>query len=533
MAGRLTLSWANKHDALISTPDGGYEWVDPSDPRANEVRLLDEVDRVGDVTGTARDNLLVRGDGLDALRALKRIPEYAEEYKGKVKLVYIDPPFNTGQAFEHYDDGLEHSVWLGMMRERLDLIADLLAPDGSVWVHLDDAEMAYARVLMDEIFGRSNFVASVIWKKIHARNNTAMHFSADHDFILVYAKDASRFRVNRVPRTEASDGDFWNPDNDPRGDWRRSDLTASHAYSEGKYEVTGPHGETFAPRENRWWGLSRENFDQLVADDRIWWGKTGRTFPFRKRFRSELGDLVPTTVWLNDEVGDNREAKQHITKVLGRGAIFSTPKPERLLQRIVHIASDPGDIVVDVFAGSGTTAAVAHKMGRRWVTAEVLDSTVDKFTLPRLREVVHGKDAGGITPHVSWSGGGGFRELRIAQPVFEVADLGGLTVTSTVANMTGAVLARSVAAQLGYSASADDEPPFAGRKGRSRLAVIRGVLDTQTVASLLAGIEDDETLTIAATGAEPDTRTYLRQYSRGSRIVRIPDGLFPKNGVKR
>lgn len=533
MSGRLTLTWANKNDALISTTEGGYEWVDRSDPRANEVRLLDEVERVGEVSGTPSDNLLIRGDGLEALRALTRIPEYAATYKGKVKLVYIDPPFNTGQAFEHYDDGLEHSIWLGMMRERLDLIADLLAPDGSVWVHLDDAEMAYARVLMDEIFGRSNFVASVVWKKIHARNNTAMHFSADHDFILVYAKDASRFRVNRVPRTEASDGDFWNPDNDPRGDWRRSDLTASHAYSEGKYEVTGPHGDTFAPRENRWWGLSQENFNQLAADDRIWWGKTGRTFPFRKRFRSELGDLVPTTVWLNDEVGDNREAKQHITKLLGRGAIFSTPKPERLLHRVIHIATEPGDIVVDAFAGSGTTAAVAHKMGRKWVAAEVLEGTVDKFTSPRLRKVVAGDDPGGITPTTKWTGGRGFRELRISQPVFEVADLGGLPVTAIAPGTSDTTLARSVAAQLGYAQSQDDVLPFAGRKGRARLAVVRGVLDADSVASLLAGIEDDETLTIAATGAEPDTRAYLRQYSRGSRIVRIPEGLFPKTGVKR
>lgn len=220
-------------------------------------------------------------------------------------------------------------MWLTMMRDRLLLIRELLGPDGSVWVHLDDAEMAYCRVLMDEIFGRDNFVACVIWQKIHARNNSAQHMSAVHDYLLIFARDVGQLRLGRVERTALSDSDFWNPDKDPRGRWRRSDLTASHTYSEGKYEVVGPHGDVFKPRDNRWWSLSQDNFERLRADDRLWWGRTGGTFPFRKRFEAELGGLVPNTLWTHDEVGDNRQAKAESTRLFGRQSIFATRSPRR------------------------------------------------------------------------------------------------------------------------------------------------------------------------------------------------------------
>jgi len=248
-AGRLTLSWVGKDRSLLGTAAGGYEWVERYDPRVTEVRLLHERETVGDAAPgpNAADNLLVVGDAYDALHALTHIPEYADNLLGQIKLIYIDPPFNTGQAFAQYDDALEHSIWLTMMRDRLLFIRDLLAPDGSVWVHLDDAEMAYCRVLMDEVFGRGNFIANVVWQKIHARNNSAQHFSAVQDYLLVYALDRSRLKLGRVERTELSDSDFWNPDDDPRGRWRRSDLTASHAYEDGRYEVTGPHGDVFTP----------------------------------------------------------------------------------------------------------------------------------------------------------------------------------------------------------------------------------------------------------------------------------------------
>ena len=386
------------------------------------------------------ENRLVHGDNLLALKALE------QEFAGKVKCVYIDPPYNTGAAFAQYDDGKEHSLWLSLMGNRLEVLARLLREDGSIWVNIDDNEGHYLKVLMDEVLGRRNFVATVIWQKLHARNNSARHFSTDHDYLLVYARNGDIWTPNKVGRSQASDADFWNPDEDPRGEWRRSDLTAAKPYGDGKYEVVGPHGETFAPRENRWWSISKATFDGLVEDSRIWWGKTGRSFPFRKRFRSELGLLVPTTVWPHEEVGNNREAKQEITRVFGRGEIFSTPKPERLLNRVLHIATNPGDWVLDSFAGSGTTGAVAHKMGRRWVMVEMGDHC-HTHIVPRLKKVVDGEDPGGVTEATGWTGGGGFRYYRLAPSLLE-KDAHGQWVISKKYN--AAMLAEAVCKLEGF-----------------------------------------------------------------------------------
>lgn len=530
---RLTLSWTHKEDALIVDSEGEYAWVDRTDPRANEVRLLEEVDRVGEVSGTVSDNLLIRGDGLDALRALVKSPQYKNEYAGKVKLVYIDPPFNTGQAFEHYEDGVEHSVWLGLMRERLDLIADLLAPDGSVWVHLDDAEMAYAKVLMDEIFGRSHFVSTVVWQRTNSPRNSAKHISQDVDYILVYAQDIEKLQMNMLGRTAAMDDKFKNPDNDPRGPWFAADLSARNYYSKGQYTVTAPAGKQHGPGAGRYWAVSEETLAEMDADNRVWWGKTRNNKPTRKLFLTDVkAGRIPSSMWLPEEVGYVRNGKQETKALLG-GNPFSTPKPERLMDRVIQIGSNPGDIVVDVFAGSGTTAAVAHKLGRRWVTSEVIDDTIDTYTKPRLTKVVSGDDKGGISSAAGWTGGGGFRELRVSSPIYTVNAVGPLTIISIAPETSDETLAQSVAAQLGYAHDSHDEAPFAGRKGRSRLAVIRGTVDVDTVEALLSGIEPDETLLIAATTVDPAAADHLRTLSRGSRIKRIPSALFPKGSVTK
>lgn len=526
--GRLSLSWLGKDKALLSTATGGYEWANRDDPRITEVRPFRVVAEVGDRVpeSATQENLLIQGDSYDAMNALVRIPEFAERYRGKVKLVYIDPPFNTGQAFEHYDDQLEHSVWLTMMRDRLLLIRDLLAPDGSVWVHLDDAEMAYCRVLMDEVFGRGKFIATVVWQKIHARNNSAQHFSAVQDYILVYAADRSLLSLGRVERTELSDMDFWNPDDDPRGRWRRSDLTASHSYDEGRYEVTGPHGDVFVPRGNRWWSVSRETFEALRADDRLWWGKTGRTFPFRKRFETELGGLVPSTLWTHDEVGDNRQAKAEVTRLFGRDAIFATPKPEALLKRVIGLASEPGDLVLDCFAGSGTTAAVAHKMGRRWVTVEKSPSVAGTFTWPRLEKVVSGDDPGGVSEAVGWKLGGGFRVLEVGPSMYEMH--GGRAFLADW--VTGEAFAVAVAAQLGFRFEQDG--PFRGWKGRSRLSVIDGVVDTEVVKAVVAQLGDGERAVIVGKAAAPGAEELLSALSPGSRLRKAPRDLLSRAVVR-
>jgi adenine-specific DNA-methyltransferase len=582
-SGRLELTWTDKDRRLLSFEDGTFQWTDPGDYRVSEVRLLHDVAEVGRVCSLeqrAGDNLLIRGDALHALTSLASIPEFADEYLGKVRLAYIDPPFNTGQAFAQYDDNLEHSIWLTMMRDRLVQISSLLSPDGSVWLHLDDVEVHRARIVLDEVFGSRNFVATIIWKKIHARNNSAEHFSTDHDYILVYAKDKSKFERNRLDRTAASDGDFWNPDGDPRGPWRRSDLTASHKYDDGRYEVVGPHGDTFSPRGNRWWSVSRETFEKLRADDRLWWGKTGRTFPFRKRFKSELRGLVPTTIWLNSEVGDNRQAKEE-TKTLSGGNAFATPKPERLLQRVIAIATEPGDIVLDCFAGSGTTAAVAHKMGRRWVTIEWSHNTIENFTMPRLQQVVEGKDDGGVTTVISrepvnelpdgatvsdavvtvrflsalveasdlpgtiqadaltavasaarqlaktkkvvtrrWNGGGGFRVLDVGVTMFDEED-GQIFLASWAA---GDRLAEAVAAQYNFEFQLD--PPFCGRRGKERLAVIDGLVNDAVVDFLLGWLPQDELIVVFGTGVDPYAQQRLSEVHRGSTLEKIPEAII-------
>lgn len=531
MSGRLTLDWANKDRVLVSHGESGYEWVDPDDPRATEVRLLDECGRVGEVTGAPGDNLLIRGDSADALRALVRTPEYADEYRGKVKLVYIDPPFNTGQAFEHYDDALEHSVWLGMMRERLLLIRELLAPEGSVWVHLDDAEMAYCKVLMDEIFGRSNFVATVVWQKRYSRENRAA-IGDVHDYVLVYSPRGSDWSSvrNRQVRTGAKE--YRNPNNDPRGPWRAVPLTAQGYRPNQMYEIIAPNGTKHVPPKGRCWGMIESRYLEMRDAGRVTFGVNGNAQPGIIRYLEEDEGLVPWTWWPHDEVGHTDESKKEILGLFPESEAFSTPKPERLLERIIHIATNPGDIVLDCFAGSGTTAAVAQKMGRRWVTAEVSESTVDTFTAPRLTKVVNGEDTGGVTVSTGWTGGGGFRELRVAPRTFQATSTPDYSSITLDMRLDDRILSRAVAAQLGYRLDAT-RPPFVATRGRSRLAVVRGVVDEVVIGDLLGALDDGETALVAGTLFTPDAASVLRTYRKGSRILRLPSGLFPAGGVVR
>ncbi len=527
MSGRLTLSWVNKDQALLPDGDGGYEWVERSDPRVTEVHLLHHGDRVGEFVDGLDDNLLIQGDSYHALHSLVRIPEYAKRYRGKVKLVYIDPPFNTGQAFEHYDDALEHSIWLGMMRERLLLIRELLSPDGSVWVHLDDAEAAYCRVLMDEIFGRSNFIATAIWKRRNDPRNTATHISADHDFILCYAKNISFSQFNHLPRTDAMDSAYTNTDNDPRGPWRRGDLAARNYYSKGLYPVTTPSGRVIdGPPSGSYWRVSAEELSRLNAEGRIYWGPNGDSRPYLKRYLTEVkGGRVPSSVWHPEEVGFVRNGKEEVRALVGD--VFATPKPERLMHRVLQIATKPGDIVVDCFGGSGTTAAVAHKMGRRWVTVELSAETIAAFTKPRLGKVVAGADAGGITTESEWSGGGGFRVLTVGPSLFE--RVGSRVLLADWAK--GAEFAQAVAAQLGFLYEPDG--PFAGLKGRTRLAVVDGTADDVVVQSIVSYLEDNERVMVVAKAVAPGTEQVLRQLSMGSQLLKAPGDLVRRGKVVR
>ncbi|HRP24450.1 site-specific DNA-methyltransferase [Thauera sp.] len=389
------LDWLNKRQALQAAAAVPY-------------RLID-VDTVhGD---PAADNWLIQGDNLDALKAL--LPFHA----GRVKCIYIDPPYNTRSAFEHYDDNLEHSQWLSMMAPRLELLRELLAEDGSIWVSIDDNEGHYLKVLMDEVFGRGNFVTTVIWRKNYAPKSSARHFSVDHDYIHVYAKNGDSWFPNAMPRRADQDTVYKNPDGDPRGLWRPDNLSARNPYSLGLYPVTTPGGRIIdGPPKGRYWAISREKLEALDRDNRIWWGKDGNNVPSLKRFLSEVKQgRVPQTYWPYEEVGHTQDAKKETVLLFG-DEVFGTPKPESLLERILHIATDPGDLVLDSFLGSGTTAAVAHKMGRRYIGIE-MGEHAHTHCLPRLQKVIAGEQ-GGISKAVDWQGGGGLRFARLGAPVF-------------------------------------------------------------------------------------------------------------------
>ena len=355
----------------------------------------------------AFDNRLIFGDNLLALKALE------QEFTGKVKCVFIDPPYNTGSAFAHYDDGLEHSIWLGLMRDRLEIIKRLLSDDGSLWITIDDNEAHYLKVLCDEVFGRGNFIANAIWQKKFSPQNDAKWLSDNHDHILIYAKHKEIWRPNLLERSELADSRYSNPDNDPRGAWASSDMSV-RTYSETTdYPITTPSGKIVKPAESRCWSVSQDKFEELVKDNRIWFGKSGSNVPRIKTFLSEVKQgLVPLTVWLNTEVGNNQDAKKEV-KQFNTKDVFDTPKPEKLVQRIIHLATNPGDLVLDSFAGSGTTGAVAHKMGRRWIMVE-LGEHCHTHIIPRLQKVIDGEDQGGISKAVNWQGGGGFRYFRLA-----------------------------------------------------------------------------------------------------------------------
>ncbi|GMO58004.1 MAG: site-specific DNA-methyltransferase [Termitinemataceae bacterium] len=394
------------------------------------------------------DNRLIFGDNLLALKALE------QEFTGKVKCIYIDPPYNTGSAFEHYDDGLEHSIWLGLMRDRLEMLRRLLSDDGSIWISIDDNEQAYLKIVMDEIFGRPNFVTSICWQKIHSIKNDAKLLSVNHDFILLYTKNIDMFNANLLSRTETMDGRYKNPDSDPRGAWQSGDLVANETRVNGNYIVTNPiTGKKFTVEANKHWVYSQENLEQMIAENRIWFGKDGNAFPRKKRFLSEVQQgRTPDTWWTSDEVGHNQEAKREIIQLFSRDTVFATPKPEKLIARILNIATNPGDLVLDSFAGSGTTGAVAHKMGRRWIMIE-LGEHCHTHIIPRLKKVIDGTDQGGITESTKWGGGGGFRYYRLAPSLMQKDKFGNWVINK---QYNAAQLSQAICKLEGFTYSPSD-----------------------------------------------------------------------------
>jgi adenine-specific DNA-methyltransferase len=396
-------------------------WIGKGEEPQLEPRLLiEDPDKSYGEAGS--ENMLIHGDNLLAIKALE------QEYAGKVKCVCIDPPYNTGSAFVHYDDGVEHSLWLSLMSDRIKLLRDLMAEDGTMWVFVDDREAHYLKVMMDEIFGRSNFISNVIWQKKYAPANDAKWISESHDHVLVYAKLREAWRPNKIEKTEEQTKAYKNRDNDERGRWRPDNYKCNKNADERPnlyYSVINPNTkEEIWPQRTAVWRYSKDRHEENVKNDRIWWGVNGdNKVPAFKRFLSEVSSgIPPQSIWTWQEVGHNQDANRE-QQALDKKDPFSTPKPEKLIHRILHIATDENDLVLDSFMGSGTTGAVAHKMGRRWIGIE-LGEHANTHCLPRLKKVVEGLDEGGITKAQNWKGGGGFKFYNLAPSLLRKDDLG-------------------------------------------------------------------------------------------------------------
>lgn len=659
---RLELTWYNKDKALIPTEAGkyGYSWVDPADPRYCETHTLVMDDYVqgeqaeksdkfeyserSDLTPQT-DNLMILGESGDVLEALTRVPELAEKYVGKIKLVYIDPPFNTAQTFANYEDNLEHSIWLTMMRDRLFHLKRLLVDDGSIWVHLDEVENHRMRLLLDEVFGANNFVTDIVWETTTAPSNNSGGIPMTTDSILVYSKKSELFTPSRLSRKSSMDLIYKNPDGDPRGRWTTDNPCARHNLGRrqhpGVYGIQHPiTGEMVYPPSTSNWRLEQQTileilqgwatYDYGQITDKEFsmrrkiegegvelrddvkplvipgWNQDiadhckskyeNETWPlfmltkqgiggFRyKRYLSDVQGTVPGNLFRWQEVGHSDSGKKEIKALFPEKNPFSTPKPERLVERIIHIGSNPGDIVLDVFGGSGTTAAVAQKMGRRWVTCELLENTFNTFTRPRLEKVVKNEDSGGITRTkgervaaedvelpdgvspddaakfvsvlnkliadntddkksalvkklkkasktkrtkdvINWRGGGGFQVAHLSPACFDYdQELDRVMLTDEA---TGQILIESVAANLGFKLlHPDDDSVFDGRRGNSLLKVYEGVPSHEFVDQLVSHIQPGERIVLASTRVPDGIREYLRKSCKGSRLVAIPDGIF-------
>jgi adenine-specific DNA-methyltransferase len=389
-----TLNWLTREQDLKAAGCAPY-------------RLLEHVDTYGDAD---TDNMLVQGDNLDGLKAL--LPYYA----GQVKCVFIDPPYNTRSAFEHYDDNLEHAQWLAMMYPRLELLRELLSEDGSIWVTLDDNEAHYMKVVMDEIFGRKKFIATISWQNRYSRSNDAI-ISLSHNFILLYTKYPDNWKLvrNRLPRSDKQAKQYSNPDSDPNGPWRAIPWDAPEIRENLEYPIETLAGKKRFPPSGRHWARTEDQWLEIVKSGRAYFGKSGDGAPSFKQYLSEASLIVPNSWWDHNDAGHTDEAKKEAMNLFERD-VFGTPKPERLIQRILHIATNPGDLVLDSFLGSGTTAAVAHKMGRRYIGMEIGEHAVT-HCIPRLQKVIAGEQ-GGISELMNWRGGGGFRFYRLGETLF-------------------------------------------------------------------------------------------------------------------
>jgi len=368
------------------------------------------------------DNWLIFGDNLLALKALE------QEFAGKVKCVFIDPPYNTGSAFEHYDDGVEHSLWLSLMRDRLEIIRRLLSDDGSLWITIDDNEAHYLKVLCDEVFGRPQFIGGVVWEKSDSPRMDAQFFSSRHDYVLSFAKNIESLVFKKLTQESEELPSHYDKKDESGRTYYLKPLRAMGGQGDSRaarpnlfYPLSAPDGSEVFPRKQNSadgaWRWSKEKVEN--EKERIEWrkGKTGWTPYFRIYADTSVGRPVET-IWFHKDVGSNRTSKAQVKAFVKELSQFDTPKPEGLIKRVLDVATNLGDLVLDSFAGSGTTGAVAHKMGRRWIMVE-LGEHCHTHIIPRMKKVIDGQDTGGVTEAAGWKGGGGFRYYRLAPSLLE------------------------------------------------------------------------------------------------------------------
>lgn len=476
--GKLELTWVGKYDE-----------EKPVEPR---ILLEDPEKSYGD---PGSENMLIHGDNLIALQALQ------QDFAGKIKCIYIDPPYNTGSAFEQYDDNLEHSIWLQFMKDRLVLLKELLAEDGSIWISIDDDEQAYLKVLCDEIFGRQNFVANVIWEKKYTVANDAKWLSDNHDFILVYALNKEEWHPNRLPRTAEMNKAYKNPDNHPKGPWKATPLHAkSGSASSATFSYTFKNGVTFTPPAGTFSRYSAESLKRMDDNDEIWFGKNGTAVPSRKTFLCDLRQQgVPArTVWRYDEVGHNHEARDEV-KQFNAESVFATPKPEKLVERILTLGSNPGDLVLDSFLGSGTTIAVAQKMNRRWIGIE-LGEHCYTHCKPRIDKVIDGEQ-GGISKAVNWQGGGGYHFYELAPSLLVKNDK--LPVYQINPTYTFEMLCEAICKIEGFKYKPQDV--FHGHSSEKRfIHVTTEFVNAEYIRSLSQHLDEGQSLLIYATKIQSD-----------------------------
>lgn len=477
---RLELTWIGKNN-----PEYDIANIEP--------RILEERPELSNCTNDPNtENMIIHGDNLLALKAL--LPEY----EGKVKSIYIDPPYNTGNAFEYYDDSVEHSVWLNLIRSRIEILYKLLRDDGSIWVSIDHNEQAYLKILLDEIFGRNNFQCCITWQRKYSVSNNFQGIASICDYILVYAK-TDKFRTNLLPRTQESKDRYTNPDNDPRGPWKAVDYL-NQATPEQRpnlcYEIVNPNTNQAIQNTKKAWKFDRETHDKFVADNKVWWGIDGRnSTPALKLFLSEVRDgMTPHNWWPYDEVGHTDEAKKESILLFGNKSVFDTPKPERLLYRILNLSTNPGDLVLDSFLGSGTTSAVAHKMGRKYIGIEMGDHAYTHCKV-RLDKVIDGSDQGGISKTVGWKGGGAYKFYELA-PSFVTKDEFGNPVIDNFYNDTKLIKAMCKLMNFTFAPSSTEYWKHGTGQGKNYLYVTTQLLTGAMIQQIVARLGADESLII-------------------------------------